>query len=75
MPNNPRVRTLTDSQHVKRSENLLISARQDFFQIFWSLRKEISSKNSVLVVPDILRLFVDILRPDDKYSLSIKSSA
>ena len=53
-----------DSQHVKESERLLKSARQYFCHIFWSLRNEISSENSVLVVSDILRLFVNILTPD-----------
>ena len=33
-----------------------------------------SSKTSVLVVSEILRLFVNILTPDDKYSLSVKAS-
>ena len=42
--------------------------------IFCSLWKNFSSKNSVLVVCEILRLFVNILTPDDKYSLSVKIS-
>ena len=74
MPKKPRVRTLMDSQHVKGSETLLKSARQNFCHIFWSFRKKISSKNSVLVVSEILRLFVNILTPDDKYSLLVKAS-
>ena len=72
MPKKPRVRTLMDSQHVKGfkgSESLLKSARQYFCHIFWSLWKEISSKNSVLVVFEILRVFIIILILDDKYSL------
>ena len=36
--------------------------------------KKISSKNSFLVVSEILRLFVNILTPDEKYSLSVKAS-
>ena len=74
MPKKPRVRTLMDSQHVKGSETLHESARQYFCHIFWSLWKKISSKNSVLVVSEILRLFVNILTPDEKYSLSVKAS-
>ena len=74
MPQKPRVRTLIDSQHVKGSEKLLKSARQYFCHIFLSLWKEISSKNSVLVDSEILRLFVNILTPDEKYSLSVKPS-
>ena len=73
MPKKPRVRTLKESQHVKGSEKLLKSARQNFCHIFWSLWKEISSKNSVLVVFEILRLFFNILTPNDKYSLSVKA--
>ena len=68
------VRTRMDSEHVKSSERLLKSARQDFFQIFLSLWKAISSKNSAVVVSEILRLFINILTPDDKYSLSVKTS-
>ena len=74
MPKKIPVRNLMDSQHVKVSERLLKSARQYFCHIFWSLWKKISSKNSVLVVSEILRLFVNILTPDDKYSLSVKAS-
>ena len=33
-----------------------------------------SSKNSVLVVSEMLRLFVNILTPDEKYSFSAKAS-
>ena len=74
MPNNFHVRKRVDSQDVKASERLLKSARQYFCHIFWSLWKKISSKNSVLVVSEILRLFVNILTPDEKYSLSVKAS-
>ena len=74
MPLNPCVRTVMDSQHVKVSENLLKFAPQYFCHIFRLPWKEISSKNSVLVVSEILRLFVNILTRDDKYSLSVKAS-
>ena len=63
-----------DGQHVKRTERLLKSAQQYFCYIFLLLWKEISSKNSNLVVSEILRLFVNILSPDDKYSLTVKAS-
>ena len=69
-----RVRTLMHSQHVKGSETLLKTLRQNFFHIFWSRWKKINSKNSILVVFEILRLFVNILTPDDKYSLSATAS-
>ena len=74
MPKKPRVRTLMDSQHVKESETLHKPARQLLYHIFWSLWKEISSKNSVLILPEILRVFVNILRPGDKYSVLVKPS-
>ena len=45
-----------------------------FFIFFWLISKEISSKICVLVVSDILRLFANILTPDEKYSLSLKAS-
>ena len=70
----PRVRTVIGGQHVKVSERLLISAWQYFCHIFWSIWEKISSKNYVLVVPEILRLFVNILTPDEKYSLSVKEN-
>ena len=74
MPKKPYVRTLMDSQHVKGYETFLQSALQYFCHIFWSLWKDISLKDSVLVVSEILKLFVNILTPDDKYSLSVKAS-
>ena len=70
MPEKPRVTTLMDSQHVKLSETLLKFSRMYFCDIFWSLWKKISSKNSLLEISEILRLFVNILTPDDKHSLS-----
>ena len=70
----PLVKTLMDSQHVKVSKRLLKSARQCFCHIFWSLCKDISFKNYVLVVSEILKMFVNILTPDEKYSLSVKAS-
>ena len=74
MPKKTRARTVMHSQHVKGSEKLLKSARQNFCHIFLSFRNKINSKNAVLVVSEILRLFVNILTPDDKYSLSVKAS-
>ena len=74
MPKKVHVRKLVDSQDVKASERLLKFARQDFSLNFWSVWKKISWRNSVLVVSEILRLFVNIFTPDDKYSLSVKAS-
>ena len=74
MPKKPRVRTLMDGQHVKGFGTLLKSGRQNFGQIFWSLWKEFTSRNSVLIVSEILRLFVNILTPNEMYCLSVKTS-
>ena len=74
MPKKARVRTFMESQHVKGSKCLLKSARLYFCHIFWSLWKEITSKDSVLLVSEILRLLINISTTDDKYSLSAKAS-
>ena len=74
MPQKPHVRTPMQSQHVKESETLPRSARQNFFLIIWSFGKKIGSKNSHSVVSKILRLFVKILTPYEKYCLSVKTS-
>ena len=74
MPKKPRIRIIIDSEYVKGYETLRRSARQNFCHIFSSLRKKISSQNCVLGASEILRLFVKILTPDDKCSLSVKAS-
>ena len=74
MPKKIRVRTLMDGQHVKGTERLLKYARQYFFDNCWLLWKKIGSKSSNLVVSENLSLFVNILRSDEKHSLSIKAS-
>ena len=74
MEKKPRVRTLMDSHHVKGSETLYKSAGKYFCHSFRSVWKKISSKNSILVVSEILKLLVNIMTPDDKYSLSVKAS-
>ena len=68
------VKRLMNSQHIKSSKAALKSAQQYFSHIVWSPWTKISSKNFVLVVSEILRLFVNILTPDEKYSLSVKAS-
>ena len=74
MPKKSRVKTLMHSERVKRYDTLLKSARQYFCHIFLLLWKKSSFKNSVLVVSEILRLFVNILTADEKYFLSVKAS-
>ena len=74
MPKKSSVRKLMDSQHDKGSERQLQSARPYFCHISLSLWKELSSKMLFLVVSEMLRLFVEILTPNEKYSLSVKPS-
>ena len=69
-----RVGTLMDSQHVKGSETLPKSSQQYFCHVFWSFREKISSTNSVLLGSETLRLFVNILTPNEMYCLSVKTS-
>ena len=63
-----------DSQYIKGAETLLKSPRQCFYDIFWSLSKKISPINAFLEVSEILRLFLTIFTPDNKYILSVKAS-
>ena len=74
MPKKPPVRTLMESEHVKVSETLLKFSRLKFCHIFLSIWKNFSSKNSVLVVSEILEQFDNVLTPHNKYSLSGKVS-
>ena len=74
MPKKHDVRTLMDSQHLKGSETTPKSPRQYFSDIFSSLWKKISSRNSALVVSEIFKHFLNILTPDDKYPLSENAS-
>ena len=52
-----------------------LNFHSSIFVIFLVTLKRITSKNSVLVVPENLRLFVYKLTTDDKHSLSVKESA
>ena len=74
MSKKPRVRTLMGSQHVKGSRTLPHFVQQYLCHIFWPVWNKNSSKNSAFVLSEILRLFVNILTPDGKYSLSKNAS-
>ena len=58
-----------DKQHGKRSQTLLKSEGQHLYHSFWSMGRNLSWKNSVLVIWKILGHFVNTLIADDKYSL------
>ena len=58
-----------DKRHGKRAETLLKSETQQLCHIYWSLWKQFSWKNSLIVICKILGLFHNPLTADDKYSL------
>ena len=58
-----------DKWHGKPAGTLLKSERRHLYQIYWSLWKPFTGKNSLLVICKNLRLFVNPLTSDDKYSL------
>ena len=58
-----------DKKHSKRAETLFIPKRQNFYHIYWSLRRKCRLKKSLWVICKILRLFVNPLTVDYKYSL------
>ena len=60
---------LLECEHVKVSQTLLKSARQQFYHICSSLSENFSNKKFFLVTSEILRPFLHLLTLDDKYSL------
>ena len=59
---------------LKGPKHYLNPERSIFLIFFDHSEKKIRTKNFVLVVSEVLRLLVNILTPDDKYSLSVKAS-
>ena len=58
-----------------KGPNHCLNLHGSIFDTFFDhSEKKICCKNSVLVVSIIFRLFVNILTPDDKYSLLVKAS-
>ena len=64
-----RFRRPFDKWHSKRAKTLLKSERQHLYHIYWSLWRQFSWKNSLLVICKTLGLFANPLTADDKYSL------
>ena len=58
------------SERVNGFQTLLKSARHKYHPLFSSNRGKLSCKKSALVWYEILRLFVNALTADDKYSCS-----
>ena len=56
-------------QHGKGAQTPLKSERRDLYHIYWSLQRQMSLKESLLVIWKILRLFFNTFTADDKYSL------
>ena len=56
------------SERVNGFQTLLKSAGHDYYPLFSSIRGKLSRKNSSSVWYEILRLFVNTLTADDKYS-------
>ena len=55
--------------NVKRAQTLLKSEGKHFYQIYWSLWRELSLEKILLVIFKILKLFVNTLTPHVKYCL------
>ena len=73
MTEKPPVRKFMDGRQIKGSERLLKSERQYLCHICFLFSMEISSKSSALVLSQILRLFVNLLKPDEKCPLLVKA--
>ena len=58
-----------DEQHVKGPQTLLKSEEQNLKHIYWWLWRQLSWKKYLLVICKVLRLFVNALTADDKYSI------
>ena len=56
-------------QHGKRAQTLLKFAWQNLYHIYWSLWRQLTFKNFLLVICKISRLFPNTLSADGKYSL------
>ena len=61
-------RGLLEKQHGKRVQTLLKSERQQLYHLYQSLWRQITYKKSLLVLGKVLRLFVNTLTADGKYS-------
>ena len=61
-------RTPFANERVNGFQTLLKSARHYFYPLFSSIRDKLSCKKSPSVLYEILRLFVNALTTDDKYS-------
>ena len=63
-----RFRGSFERQHRKSLQTLLKSERQHLHHIYWSLWKQLTYKKSLLVIDKILKMFINTLATNDKYS-------
>ena len=63
-----RFRESFERQHRKSLQTLLKSERQHLYHIYWSLWKQLTYKKSLLVIDKILKMFINTLATNDKYS-------
>ena len=69
MSKKSRFRGAFEKQHCKQAQTLLKSELEHLYHIYWSLRRQLNSKKSLLTICKILRFFLNILAADNKYSL------
>ena len=60
------LRVRFNKQHGKRAQTLFKSRRGQFYHIYWLLWRQMSLKNSLIVICKILRLFVNTFIAFDK---------
>ena len=58
-----------EKQHSKRDQTLLKFKRQELYQIYWSISRQLTYKRSLLVICKIWRLFPNTMSADGKFSL------
>ena len=69
MSKKSRLKGSFGKQHGTRPQTLLKCQGQVLYQTYWSLLRQLSYKNSLLVIWQISRLFPNRLSADGKYSL------
>ena len=66
---NSRFRWSFEKQDGKQTQTLLKFQRQNFYDIYWSMWRQLNCKRSLLNICKTLRVFVNILSVNDKFSL------
>ena len=74
MSKKSRFRGSFEKLHSKRAQTLLKFKRQPLYHIYWGMWRQLTYKESVLVICKILRLFSNTLSADGKYSFLNKDN-